>query len=561
MKNILYICMVFLGVMLFVGCNNNRSKSILLQADSLLNSRPDSALKLLDSIEKVGNLSEEEWMQLVWNRAKAHRRLGMSMTEDSLLPRALDYYRQRKDSAKLYECYLLEANYLRWNKQDSCVMEVFDRGLKYAYAVKDTSGIINFCRGKMEMSVLGNDHAGAIKVIKEMLQFSDNMSTRERYSMIYMLALNMSLLNEPNYSDYYDQSIDMALAAADTATACFFLRNYATSLANDHNYIKSNRLLQRARQLMPVYDTYPIVQIILAENFISLHQLDSARYYWNIGWDNDRKLQAEGTKNLTTRGSLAQLKSILDYTSGTPLDLVTFGRFADSIVREMKDQQSTIEQQLVTKNKLQQQNYELIINRQKAKLRLVLIITLLIVVTAGLYLYIRNRQKRLAEAEESIDTLTRLLNDAQKVSDDSLQEGSVKVDSDALFKKMLLQQLGIIRLVASSPTSQNQALLKLISGISNNEIPVEGLLVWVDLYPIIDRLYNGFYTRLTEKFGEVLSDKEIQICCLLCANFSTKEIGVVTQQTSATIYVRKTSIRKKIGADEKQDIVDCINTI
>ena len=64
-----------------------------------------------------------------------------------------------------------------------------------------------------------------------------------------------------------------------------------------------------------------------------------------------------------------------------------------------------------------------------------------------------------------------------------------------------------------------------------------------------------------EKCMQCLSDKEVQICCLLCAGFSTKEIGVVTQQTSATIYVRKTSIRKKINAGEKQDIVECIRGI
>ena len=557
MKNILYICVISLGVMLFIGCNgNNRSKFILVQADSLLHSRPDSTLKLLDSIEKVGNLSEEEWMQLIWNRARAHQRLGMSMTEDSLLPRALDYYRQRNDSDKLLECFLLEANYLRWNKQDSSVAEVFDHGLEYASAVQDTFGIITFYRGKMELSALHNDPAGAVDAIKKLLQFSDNMSPRERYSMVYNLGVYMSLVNEPNYSDYYEQGINMALAAGDTASTCHFLRNYAACLANNHNFIKSNELLQRVRQLMPAYDQYPILQVILSENFINLHQLDSARYYWNIAWDNNQKLQVQGEKNLTIRGVLAQLKTILDYTSGTSLDIVTFGQFADSIMREMKDQQSTIEQQLVTKNKLQQANYELIINRQQAKLRLVIIVALLIAVTVGLYLYLRNRLKRLAEAEERVDALTRLLNDAQKASDDSEQK-----DSDAFFKKILLQQLGIIRLVAGAPTSQNQSMLKLISGISNNEIPVDGLLVWVDLYPIIDKLYNSFYTRLTEKFGAVLTDKEVQICCLLCANFSTKEIGVVTQQTSATIYVRKSSIRKKIGAGEKQDIVDCINTI
>ncbi len=39
----------------------------------------------------------------------------------------------------------------------------------------------------------------------------------------------------------------------------------------------------------------------------------------------------------------------------------------------------------------------------------------------------------------------------------------------------------------------------------------------------------------------------------LCAGFSTKEIGVVTQTDKCTIYVRKTSIRKKINAGEERD--------
>ena len=67
---------------------------------------------------------------------------------------------------------------------------------------------------------------------------------------------------------------------------------------------------------------------------------------------------------------------------------------------------------------------------------------------------------------------------------------------------------------------------------------------------------------MMEKFGQVLSDKEVQICCLLCAGFSTKEIGVVTQQTSATIYVRKNFHPKEDKwQGEKQDIVECIRGI
>jgi len=556
MRNILYICIMLLGIMCFVGCNDcHGNKKLLAQTDSLLQSRPDSALKLLNSIEKDVGFSEAEWMQFVWNCAQARYRMGMSLAEDSLLPEAIHYYRERKDSSRMLDGYLLEASYYKWMKQEEHMDEAIENGLDYAIARKDTFWLLLFYRGKAEVAYQRNDHSQVIELMEKILQYADKLSVRERSSVFYNLGLNMALINHPSSSDYFERSIDMALAAADTASACHYMRNYATALANNREYVKSNDLLRRVKRLMPAVGNHVMLQITFAENFLNLHQLDSARYYWNQAWANEQNHGGDKAEGFSVRSALVQLKTVLDYTSGTPLDIITFGRFADSVRVEMRDQNSVIEQQLETKNNLQRLNYELIIKRQKTRMYSVLVAVLLVGVLLSLSFYIRNRRKRLAEAEERIDTLTRLLEDAQKASDNQEE------NSDAFFKKLLLQQLGIIRLVANTPTSQNQALLKLISGISNKEIPVEGLLAWADLYPVIDRLYDGFYSRMVERFGQLLSDKEVQICCLLCAGFSTKEIGVVTQQTSATIYVRKTSIRKKINAGEKQDIVECIRVI
>ena len=556
MRNILYICIMLLGIMCFVGCNDcHGNKKLLAQTDSLLQSRPDSALKLLNSIEKDVGFSEAEWMQFVWNCAQARYRMGMSLAEDSLLPEAIHYYRERKDSSRMLDGYLLEASYYKWMKQEERMDEAIENGLDYAIARKDTFWLLLFYRGKAEVAYQRNDHSQVIELMEKILQYADKLSVRERSSVFYNLGLNMALINHPSSSDYFERSIDMALAAADTASACHYMRNYATALANNREYVKSNDLLRRVKRLMPAVGNHVMLQITFAENFLNLHQLDSARYYWNQAWANEQNHGGDKAEGFSVRSALVQLNTVLDYTSGTPLDIITFGRFADSVRVEMRDQNSVIEQQLETKNNLQRLNYELIIKRQKTRMYSVLVAVLLVGVLLSLSFYIRNRRKRLAEAEERIDTLTRLLEDAQKASDNQEE------NSDAFFKKLLLQQLGIIRLVANTPTSQNQALLKLISGISNKEIPVEGLLAWADLYPVIDRLYDGFYSRMVERFGQLLSDKEVQICCLLCAGFSTKEIGVVTQQTSATIYVRKTSIRKKINAGEKQDIVECIRGI
>ena len=51
--------------------------------------------------------------------------------------------------------------------------------------------------------------------------------------------------------------------------------------------------------------------------------------------------------------------------------------------------------------------------------------------------------------------------------------------------------------------------------------------------------YDGFYTQLNNRYSGILNEKEIQLCCLLKANFSTKEINMLTRQSLQTIYQRK----------------------
>lgn len=117
----------------------------------------------------------------------------------------------------------------------------------------------------------------------------------------------------------------------------------------------------------------------------------------------------------------------------------------------------------------------------------------------------------------------------------------------------MLQQLGIIKMVAETPTEQNQDMLRKLSSIESD---TNGALVsWKNVYEIIDNLYSGFYTLLHDRYGNVLTDKEAQIIVLMLAGFSTKEISVITSQSTATIYVRKSSIRKKLGVPEKEDII------
>lgn len=140
----------------------------------------------------------------------------------------------------------------------------------------------------------------------------------------------------------------------------------------------------------------------------------------------------------------------------------------------------------------------------------------------------------------------------QKLVDESK---STQADSSVneTLRRAMLQQLGIIKMIAETPTEQNRDMLRKISSVEND---TDGSLVnWKNVYDIIDNLYSGFYSRLHNRHGNVLTEKEEQIIALMVAGFSTKEISVITGQTPATIYVRKSSVRKKLGVPEKEDIV------
>ena len=164
--------------------------------------------------------------------------------------------------------------------------------------------------------------------------------------------------------------------------------------------------------------------------------------------------------------------------------------------------------------------------------------------------YIRFVVNGVLEKEEELETLRQLVTESQQ---------HTEIKDDRFFKRILLQQLGVIRMAASNPTTANQELIRRMSEIVDGQIPVDSLLNWEDLYQTIDYIYEGFYTRIKEKYGDLLNEKEIQLCCLLKANFSTKEISIVSGQGVRTVYQRKSVIRQKLGMEEKGDIVEFLS--
>ena len=550
MKKLLYLFII--SSILLCACRHTDNTTLLRQADAVIYGNSDSAMKLLSSIKNPERLPFEEKMLYGWLRTFVHNVRGNSMTEDSLILPAFDYFVAGPDTVKMLNSFVLKSKYLYWQKRHEEAMSVLDSGIAAATACRDTYLMVSMLAEKANRYVyVDKDYKKAIEAHLRAI------AIREDEGLCYSLGIAMGLQGNDSASYYMDRSIALVEQKKDTARLVHYLRNYAQMLSYIGNdYEKAAVVSKRLRSLTLDGGQIAMTDLVLTECFLKMGKLDSAQYYLDQG----RSLLACQEKFLTTENMMSYYQGLIDYTRHRTFDFLKVMRYNDSVHNALYALQSTIRRKDESKESLSNANLMLTVERQEAQLTLLGCLLLLVVVGCGAFFYIRRRRHRLIEAEERIETLNRLLADATKGDDEQRVAGSTdkEVEDGQFFRKILLQQLGIIRLVATQPTSQNQELLRRISGITNRELPVESLLVWEDLYPVIDRIYNGFYTQMNRRFGSVLIDKEQQLCCLLCAEFSTKEISVVTQQSIPTIYQRKTNIRKKLGMGEKEDIVGFI---
>lgn len=200
---------------------------------------------------------------------------------------------------------------------------------------------------------------------------------------------------------------------------------------------------------------------------------------------------------------------------------------------------------------LRQQNRALALKAESEHKTVIILIIgfVALMVIAGAAWIIRVRRQRERENEERIEALQKMVDEYKSAPVQAEADGT----GSSTLRNVMLKQLGIIKMVAETPTEQNREMLRKISSLDGD---TNGELVdWGKVFEIIDNLYSGFYSNLHGKYGDCLTMKEEQIIVLMVAGFSTKEISVITGQTTSTIYVRKSAIRKKLGVPEKEDIV------
>lgn len=551
---------------LMVSCSVRRDRERIDTAEELLYSSRDTAELLIRQVERLERLDDEHLAKYWFVICDLHANSMQSLSEDSMICWASEYYRtqweeEHGDARHMILSGLDEAMYFWWNGDKARTQEVLQRQKKYADEVAEQSGEhlwqVIVLRVSAEIAMRDYDYEHVREYTETLIGLDNGKAIHlDEVERVYnALAIVYFSLGE---YDKMEKCFEKAIAqAADSAFIVNVVRrNYADLLGEIG---QTDRAIRMQEVLTKQYRA--------AGNWLQVESLYSLSRLWLNKGDKQRaerymreveelfaKYKESAEFDPAAEAAFLAHRQVLEYAQKgsyhcfplvqynnhwSETDYVRY-RVAEAKERSIRD--------------LRERNLYLTISRQR---QMIVIIMLFFVTLGGILLFVylyRRRQRLILEKEEEIETLRNMLASADK-SDDKES-----------VRKLMLQQLGVIKTIAGTPTEANQQLLARLMAL--NEETANALIDWPSIYKTIDLIYDGFYTRLVQKYGAadqsnnpaqpILNEKELQLCCLLKADFSTKEINMLTRQSLQTIYQRKTQVRQKLNLAEAEDITMAI---
>ena len=544
MRGFIYV-LVAVVVLCVASCSKSMSHDTSLdKAEQLMRSNPDSALAILEAIDPSDLKVDSLEAKFYYLKAYGHVRRNRSMIEDSLISFAHNYY-LGKDIVKDMRSGLALAWYKFWIGDTSGSIAMLD-SLAELHDVPD-SLMAQTLRIRVLLGASEYQGQQIIPLAKRLYQLETD--SLRRIEAKYML------MGGYLYAGMVDSALNIETELIDYARRhklgdweFQFAVERAQLLSEAGREDESDSLIGEIfRKAGPENGGADLLHFQYALNALNRGDVSSAVSHIAIADSLADKMRGDDDPYFRSYSNMLHAMVDLKRTGRVKLIQITgLNNRQTERFNRMKASQWESE-----RGALNQQNRALALkaeSRQKTVIILVVSIFALIILGCSAWI-IRVRRQRERDNEERIEALQKMVDEYRATP---MQDPGT-TDSSAL-RGAMLKQLGIIKMVAETPTEQNREMLRKISAIDGE---TNGELVdWGKVFEIIDSLYSGFYSKLHRQYGEQLTPKEEQIIVLMVAGFSTKEISVITGQTTSTIYVRKSSIRKKLGVPEKEDIVE-----
>lgn len=278
---------LFLFIVL-AGCQqNDKYTALLLQADSIMNVRPDSALALLNLIQFPQEMktADRALYSLLFTQAEQKNRI--SHTNDSLIRIAVDYYKDKDDKEQKTKAYY----YLGCVYQDiGDIVGATDAFLKALninpQVINDTERLTMIYENLAECYQSQGFYDKAMEMYR--ISYKTNINHNEEKNILFSLqGIGEVFMYQHQWDSaayYYNEIIEKSRTIGDSSWISIGISNLAHVYYNQKKYpeayhtaLKSihNNNEDKENEITSKY-------ILLGDILIQLGQYDSARYYLSL---------------------------------------------------------------------------------------------------------------------------------------------------------------------------------------------------------------------------------------------------------------------------------------
>ena len=278
---------LFLFIVL-AGCQqNDKYTALLLQADSIMNVRPDSALALLNLIQFPQEMktADRALYSLLFTQAEQKNRI--SHTNDSLIRIAVNYYKDKDDKEQETKAYY----YLGCVYQDiGDIVGATDAFLKALninpQVINDTERLTMIYENLAECYQSQGFYDKAMEMYR--ISYKTNINHNEEKNILFSLqGIGEVFMYQHQWDSaayYYNEIIEKSRAIGDSSWISIGISNLAHVYYNQKKYpeayhtaLKSihNNNEDKENEITSKY-------ILLGDILIQLGQYDSARYYLSL---------------------------------------------------------------------------------------------------------------------------------------------------------------------------------------------------------------------------------------------------------------------------------------
>lgn len=532
MKKLLFFFLL-ITISLFNSCRKGEHviNPALLLADSLMQSRPDSSLYLLEQIsdpQKIKN-ADRAFYNLLLTQAKYKN--CILLQNDSSIQIAVDYYKKNVDKERLAKSYFyLGCVYLEQKKLPTAI----DFYLKAVDVMpKDRDSIFS----SMIYSHLGDCYSeqDLNKTALSMYKKAHTLcvgwdSLRTCYNL---KNIGNAFLLERQWDSayyYYQQALPIAFSLNNSGLLSAIYKNMATLYNEQNKFVDADACISRALGYLSEGESYMAACSIKGDIMDNMNKKDSAVHYWTIGAGSSNAY----VKTSSYHSLFLESKRIEDWESST-LYADSFITFYDSI--QIMNDRAEIDR-LMDNHLVELHRYKLTAKNQRVVGSLVIVFLSLVFILIMLYFWRdRLRQKKYVSLQQQLmknRTETMLLHEE---SDDMTKDRNIE-----LYK--LEEERFAICMSLFRATNGYKKLCELKESTPKARI----LIVTNYRLKIISDIRRTFVDVMTD-FKEcctTLTNDDLLYCILVLLDTPKEVIWDVMSSTPDAMKTRKSCIKNKM---------------